>query len=510
MTELVSVDLAPLLPVLAPPLGAAAVLLLDVLAPARRRTHLVLAVLALLGGATATLPGLGRPRGEPLSTFCLADGGACLYAVGPVAAALQLAALVTAVVVLVLAWPSWSVAVRGRSAVVVALLLASTAGAVAVAAAQDLGSWLVALELATLPTVALVALRGSQGGRRSTDGALALLTTSLVSFALLALAAGCWYAATGSGLLNADAAQAAVADAGTASVLALAVVLFVAGVGFKLSLVPFHAWTPQAYVGAPVPVALFLAATSKVAALAALLAVLGALVPLDAPALVAIALVAAVTMSLGNVLALRQHDLIRLLAWSTVAQAGWVVLPLAALPAQAVTAAAGYLVIYLLATVVAFAVLIGLAHATGERTAYTLAGQRGLLRTHPVVGTALGLALLSLAGLPPAIIGLVAKVVALQPVVAAELWWLAVVAAVNAVLGIAVYLRWLKVVIEPPTEAADPAAHPSGATGPAARPQRRPRRWRGWHPAHVAVVLLGLLALVATSVWPQLLLGVVA
>ncbi|HET8599844.1 MAG TPA: proton-conducting transporter membrane subunit [Segeticoccus sp.] len=495
MTGLVSVDPMVLLPVLAPVIGAFALLLLDVLLPRLRWVHSAIALLALAVGTAATVPGLAQQPGDSRSTLCLPGGGGqCLYQAGAVAAGLQLAALVTAFVTVLLAWPEHRRTERGHEAVVVSLLLAATGGATAIAAAHDLGSWLVALELATLPTVALVALRR---GRRAVDGAMALLTTSLTSFAVLAMAAGCWYAASGSPFLDASAALAAAQDPARRAVLVLAVVLVVGGIGFKLSLAPFHAWTPEAYVGAPVSIATFLAATSKVAALAALLVFLHAVTALGAPALTAIAIVAGLSMTVGNVMALRQDDVIRLLAWSTVAQAGWVVLPLAAVSSLAVRAAGGYLLAYLVATVLAFAVVAALGHVGGLGHLRELRAYRGLLRRHPLMGAALGLALLSLAGLPPGVLGLVAKVVALRPVVAGQLWVLAVVAAVNAVIGVAVYLRWLRVVLQRP----DP--DPAVVGAPLAA-------WRDWHPAHLVAVVLAFVTLVVTSLAPQLVFGLVS
>ena len=489
-------DFVVLLPVLAPALGAILVLLVDLAGPRWRRVHYAVTLVVLALGGWATVPGLSAGAGDAQTTLCLPGrAGTCLYSADAVGSSLQLAALAAAFVVVLLSWPQQHTAPQGRTSVVCTLVLAATAGATAISAARDLGSWLVALELATLPVVALVALRGL---RRAVDGSVSLLITSLVSFAFLAMGAALWFAATGSGLLDGDAALAATADPATRSVLVLSVVLFVAGIGFKLSLAPFHAWTPEAYVGAPLPIAAFLAATSKVAALAALLVVVRAVTVLGAPALTAIALVAALSMTLGNVMALRQDDVVRLLAWSTVAQAGWVVLPLAALSPLAVGASAGYLLAYVIATVLAFAVVAVLAHVWGLARARQLTAYRGLLREHPLLGVALGLALLSLAGLPPGVLGLVAKVIALRPVVHGEIWWLAVVAAVNAVIGVAVYLRWLRVTLERPA-AVDGADE--GDPGVSRVP------WRSWHPAQLVAVAVGFIALVATSLAPQLVLG---
>lgn len=487
----VAVNAGVLLPVLAPAIGAAAVLVVDVAAQRLRRTHYLIALVSLVLGAVGTFAGLGMAAGGVRQTLCLPGGGQCMYAADAVASGLQLAALLAAGVTLLLSWPDDKKQSSGNTAVIVSLVLAATAGATAVAGARDLGSWLVALELATLPTVALVVLRGA---RSAISGAIALLTTALVSFGLLALAAALWFTATGSGFLTPAAALAVIDDPTRRPILVLAVALVVAGIGFKLSLVPFHAWTPEAYDGAPLPIAAFLAGVSKIAALAALLIVIRAIAPLGAPALTTIAVVAAASMTLGNIMALRQDSVVRLLAWSTVAQAGWVVMPLAAASSAAVFASGAYLLAYVLATLLAFAVVAALVQTRGAARARDLSGYHGLVHDHPVLAAALGLALLSLAGLPPGVLGLVAKVTALRPVVASDLWLLAVIAAVNAVLGVAVYLRWLRVVMataEPETDKTAPVAAPAASA----------------HPATLVAVGLAAVALVVTSVNPQLILG---
>ena len=495
----VSVNAGILLPVLAPAVGAAVVLVTDVAVQNLRRAHYVIALASLLVGALATFAGLGMVSGAARRTLCLPGSGRCMYVADSVGSTLQLAALLAAVLTLLLSWPDDKKQPRGGTAVIVSLVQAATAGATAVAGARDLGSWLVALELATLPTVALVALRGA---RSAISGAIALLTTALVSFGLLGLSAALWFTATGSGFLTPEAALAAFHDPGRRPVLVLAVVVVIAGIGFKLSLVPFHAWTPEAYDGAPLPIAAFLAGVSKIAALAALLVVIRAVAPLRASPLAAIGIVSAVSMTLGNIMALRQNGVVRLLAWSTVAQAGWVVLPLAAVSSGAVHASGTYLLAYVLATLLIFAVVAALVQIRGAARARDLAEYRGLLADHPVLAGALGLGLLSLAGLPPGFLGLVAKVAALRPVVTSELWLLAVIAAFNAVLGVAVYLRWLLTVISTPDAAAQ-ASLPTVPDGAAPVSTQAVRA----HPATLVAVGLTAVALVLTSLSPQMLLG---
>ncbi|HVD64390.1 MAG TPA: proton-conducting transporter membrane subunit [Lapillicoccus sp.] len=496
---MITFDVGTLLPALAPLLGSVVVLVVDVLDPRGQRVHYAIAFISLVLGMFGTFGALGAPTGDELRTLCLPDGGACLYGASALTTTLQLAALVAAAITLLLAWPSERVDETGRTAVTVSLLLAATGGAVGVAGARDLASWLITLELATLPVVALAALPGT---RRALAGAVQLVTTSLVSFAMLALGAACWYAATGSPVIAAAPALAASSTPQRA-LLALAVVLVLGGIAFKLSLVPFHAWTPTTYAGSPLPVTVFLAAVSKVAALAALLVVISAVTQLGRSALVAVAVLAIASMTLGNLLALRQDDVVRLLAWSTVAQAGWVVVPLLSVSSFGSRAAAAYLLTYVVATLVAFTAVVMTVTAIGARRGRDLDAYRSLVRTNPWVGGALLLALTSLAGLPPGILGLIGKVVALRPVLAEGWWVVAVLAAANAVLGVAVYLRWVRILLQPADQATSAAGSPGGTARAATPTLTRVRA----HPSHLVALGVGSAVLVLGSVQPELLLG---
>lgn len=471
-----------LAPVLLPAVGAVLVLLLDALFPRLGRAHWAIAAILLLGGAAAVTPGLFPSANNPRSTLCL-PGNTCLYVVDHVGVGLQLTALVSAAVIALLALPIRVPA--ERAAVQATMLLAATAGATGVVAARDLGSWLVMLELATLPAVALVALRAR---RSAVDGSLALLTTSLVSFAITAMGAALWFAATGSALFTGNAVLDASHDPDQRRILVLAVVFIVAGLAFKISLVPFHAWTPEAFEGASVPIGGFLAVTSKVAGLAALLVIFRGVTVLGTSAMAAVGVLAAITMTLGNLMALREKRTLRFLAWSTISQAGWVVLPLATVSSHAVRSAAAYLVVYAVATLVAFTVVAALAHADGRDEATRLSSYGGLLRRRPLLAVTLALALLTLMGLPPAVIGLVAKVAAIGPVAGSRLWALAIIAAFNAMLGVAVYLRWLRILFGK---------------------RRGPEETARLHPVHHVLVVVGALALVVTSIAPHSLLAIV-
>lgn len=500
----VSFDLWLLLPVLAPVGGLILVLLLDAIAPREQWVARPVGLASLLAGAAGAAPILLRATDEPALTLCgpASVGGACLYAAGPTTATLQIGILLAALAALLLGGdrsapigvdPS-TVGLRGGPAVEVVLVLAVAAGGAGVVAARDVGSWLVLLELATVPAIALVALHLH---RRTPGAALTLLTTSVVSFALLALGVALWVVATGSPVFSPFIVEVAAADPLRRPVLILAAVALLSGLAFKLSLVPFHAWTPTTFTGASLPVAMLLATASKIAAVGALLVVLLPFAPLFGTAgvphvLVAgLAALALLSMLLGTVIALRADDAVRLLAFSTIAQAGWVVLPLVGLSAAGRRAAAGYMLTYVVASLVAFAA-VSAAHPVGTNgrplTAFT-----GLLRTRPLIGGPLALALFVLAGLPPGIIGLVAKIEALRPVVEAGFWPIAVVAAMAVVLGIAVYVRWFALLLQ---------AAPHEREGEDLD-ETASRIGRG----SLTIIVVGTVVLVATSVVPQLLWG---
>jgi NADH-quinone oxidoreductase subunit N len=467
-------------PALAPAVAALLLLAADAVVGPRAGGRWWRDAIALVGLGVGLLL-IAPLGGRATATFCaditLSSAGAtptmaCGFVASPLTLALQTLVLAAAAVCLLLALGQRTAATADRRTEHHLLLLAATAGACVLAGARDYATLAVSVETASLPVVGLVALRRDG---RGVEAGLKLLFTAVLSFALLVLGISLVYASTGSLHLAAPLSDA-LPDLRLLHGVGIA--LAVAGIAFKLSLVPFHAWTPDTYAGAPAPIAAFLATVSKVAGLTALVLVLAVGAPELARSWSLLAgTVAAVTMTVGNLVALRQRTAVRLLAWSTVAQAGWVVLPLAGAVAPgrvaaAATASIGYLLAYVAATLTAFAVVVVMAqrHPLGER--HGLDAYDGLLRSRPVLGAVLGFALLCLAGLPPGVMGLVAKVVALAPVVAAHAWLLTAVAVLNVVLGVAVYLRWGVRLVTAPASArvavlvADPVGGAAGAGAP--------------------------------------------
>jgi len=486
-----SVDYLAISPPLLVALTALACLLLDLLLPPARARAAVPAT-ALAGVVVATIPLLAL-RSDHRSTFCVpatrALPRACSYVVDDLTLVLQTAVLGAAVVVLLLSW----VAVRRDrmpSGEYHVLLLSSLVGAVSLPASRDLLTLVVSLELLSLPTFALAGLRREDG--RSSEAALKLFLVSVVSTAVMLFGFSLLYGVTGS--VHLDRIAAGLRDPGELSAVAsVGVALSLAGFGFKVAAVPFHTWAPDVYVGAPLPVTAYLSVVSKVAGFAGL----GLLVTRTFPTYAhtwapVLAVVAALTMTVGNLVALRQRHAVRLLAWSSVAQSGYMLVPLGAAatgdPERAFRATVAYLLAYAAMNLAAFAVVavVGRSHPDQRLDDY-----RGLAGRQPVAAASLALALVALAGLPPGVVGLVVKVVVFAEPVRAGTGWLAVVMAVNVVIGLAYYLRWAAALFVPVT---DPAAEADAGERPALR----------LAPTDALAVGLTLVAVIVISVAPAL------
>lgn len=490
---------------IAPPLilaaAALAVLLADAFDVPRRAVGL------LSGGALAVAFGavVVLAAGDRRATFCLPDGlrsggpRSCSYVTDDFTLLFQGLVLAAAVVVVLL---SLEEITRSRlpAGEYHFLLLAAVVGALTLVAARDLVLLVVALETLSLPVFALVGLRRYDGA--ASEAALKLFLVSVVSAAVMLFGISLVYGATGAMHLDRIAPALDRLPSDLDPVAAVGVVLVLAGFGFKVAAVPFHFWAPDVYQGAPLPVAAFLSVVSKAAGFAGLAIVLA----LGFPAYAhvwgpLVAILAALTMTLGNLVALRQRTAIRLLAWSSVAQSGYMLAPLAVgtdhLP-EAVAATAAYVALYAVMNLGAFAVVTGFARRRPAASAGwdELDDYRGLARRSPALAAALAFFLICLAGLPPGVMGLFAKVVVFRATVAGGVTWLAVVMAVNTVIGLYYYLVWAARLFAPPAPAAeDPQVAPyEPAPGPAVR-------------AAVAATAAGALVLSAA---PQLVLQAVS
>ncbi|GIJ44631.1 NADH-quinone oxidoreductase subunit N [Virgisporangium aliadipatigenens] len=411
----------------------------------RRLPLIVGAVGALAVAVSAAWLGLGLD-GRVRTAFC---GGAeapdCSFAVD--ARATTLMAAFGLITLAVLALSAGVDAPPGEYAF---LLVASMTGGVVLAGAADLITLIVALETLTLPLYVLVGLRRRpERAVESGQAAVTFLVVSVISTAISLLGAALVYAATGAIHFGAvRMVSNAVVDPALRPIATAGTVLLLAGLAFKVAAVPLHAWAPTTYDGAPLPVAAYLSTASKFGGVIAIGYVVTKALPaatdVTGPTL---AVLAVLTMTVGNLVALRQTRMVRLLAWSSIAQAGYIVAALAVPGGLAV--AFGYTVFFVLLELAAFGGIIGTRGPGADGG--NLDDYAGLVRRAPARAVVIGLALAGLAGLPPGIAGLFAKVAVVRVLVDGDATWLAVVVAINAVIGLAYYVRAARILFTGPS-----------------------------------------------------------
>jgi len=330
------------------------------------------------------------------------------------------------------------------------LLLASVAGALVMASARDLITLFVGLELVSAPAFLLAGWR--KGDLRSNEASLKFYLTGVLSVAVMLMGMSLIYGLTGE-LTFAGIARAAQASAiGGEPAFAIGVIFVLIGFAFKISAVPFHFWAPDTYEGAPTPVAAYLSVGSKAAGFVGLLTLcyqaFSTVPEIWGPILWVLAVA---SMTVGNLIALRQTNVVRLLGYSSIAQGGFILVPFAMAASydtvgfsDAFSASVTYLLIYAFMNLGAFAVVMAGASKTGSGD---LDDWGGMNRYAPGLAALVALFFFSLAGIPP-LAGWFAKVVMFRAVIAAfDSPWavvLAVIAAVNAVIALVYYARVVK------------------------------------------------------------------
>ena len=318
--------------------------------------------------------------------------------------------------------------VRGtdREATVYSLLALVTVGAIALASAGDLMILVLGVLLSSLGSFALVAYPRTD---RATEGAMKYFVFGAVTGAVMIFGLTYWYGGMGSTLF---------ADLGRLNaqplVAALGLVAVLVGLGYKAAIAPFHFWAPDAYDGAPVSIAAYLSVLSKIGAIFGLAVILRNLPSEAIDWRPIIAVLAVVSMTYGNLAALPQTNVVRLLAYSSIAQAGYFLLGIAAIGRSglAVSSLVVFAGAYAAMNIGAFAITLGVGR---ELDAFI-----GLGRLRPWLGAAMVVFLLSLVGVPP-LAGFAGKLLLFSAAIDADMTWLAVIAILNSVLSLAVYLR---------------------------------------------------------------------
>ena len=404
-------DLALLIPEIAVLLTAVGALIAEMLR--RPRVAMAVAVIGLLVATGLTL----RLVGTDTTVF----GGS--FRIDGLSVWAKLVLLPATVLSILLA--RVDVAGTAREGTVYSLLCFATLGALALAGAGDTMFLVLGTLLTGLATFALVAYPDTDP---ATEAAMKFFVFASVTTAIMIFGLTYWYGAAGTTLL---------ADLPGMDTMPMAVILgFVAvvvGLGYKASLVPFHFWAPDAYEGAPLSIAAYLSVVPKVGALFALAQVVRAMPP-ESGWTAVLAGLAVLSMTYGYLAALVQDNVIRLLAYSSIAQSGYFLLGIVAVGASKLALPS------LILFAAAYAAMNLGAFAVAAATGRTLSDFGGLGRARPLMGIAMVIFLLSLVGIPP-LAGFVGKFLLFAAAIDVQLTWLAVVAIINSVLALAVYLR---------------------------------------------------------------------
>ena len=343
-----------------------------------------------------------------------------------------------------------------------ALILFSAGGLMLMASTGELISIYVALELSSISLYALVSFLKDS---KSSEAGLKYMILGAISSAVLLFGMAFVYGLTGTTHLDqiADKVSALVSSGQLwdSPALILGMILMVAGFGFKIASVPFQMWVPDVYEGAPTPITAYLSVASKAAGFAVILRVFYTAfgIPLlsDSWALV-FAVLGAISMTIGNVVALAQTNIKRMLGYSSIAHAGYLMVGLAAVSSLGRSGILFFLATYALSNLGAFIAIIAISNKTGsdEISDYT-----GMARRSPVLALVLAFCLISLIGIPPTG-GFIAKIYIFNAAIQQDLLWLVIIAVLNSVISAYYYLRVVKVMYigTPASEEAVPSSIP--------------------------------------------------
>lgn len=350
------------------------------------------------------------------------------------------------------------------------LILLSATGLMLMVGATDLITIYISLELTTMPLAALAAFLMTA---RSSEAGMKFLIIGALSSAIMLYGMALVFGFTGTTSLEGIASRIpATAESGLAGVpfgssaLLLGVVLMLVGFGFKISAFPFQMWVPDVYEGGPTPVVAFLSVASKAAAFALLLRVFYTGFPaVDTDWAVLLAVLAAASMTVGNLVAMVQSNIKRLFGYSTIAHAGYILIGVAAIAKDGDTSGFNtigpssvlfYLGAYTAANLTAFFAIVAIGHRIDSDRIEDYAG---MVRRSPFLAIALGLALIALIGVPPTSI-FIAKIYIFTAAVNSGLAWLAILGVANSVVSAYYYVRIIRVMFleAPPSEEGIPAS----------------------------------------------------
>ena len=319
-----------------------------------------------------------------------------------------------------------------------ALILISTVGMMLLSSARELIFLYVSLELVTIPLYILAAYL--KPDPKSSEAGLKYMLLGAISSAILLYGISLIYGITGTTFLQEIKTRLMVDYLEIGPIgpgLLLSFIFFIAGFGFKLALVPFHMWAPDVYEGAPTPITAFLSVGSKAAGLVAFLRVFfESFLIYNLDWVTIVATLAALSMIMGNIIALLQTNIKRMLAYSSIAQVGYILVGLVAISERGVSSVAFYTLVYLFANLGAFVVAIAFELSTGSSEIKDYAG---LSRSSPVLSFLMMIFLLSLVGIPP-LAGFVGKYFLFAAAIEKNLVWLVVIAVLTSVISLYYYM----------------------------------------------------------------------
>lgn len=328
----------------------------------------------------------------------------------------------------------------GRKGEFYILMLVSTIGMMLMASATDLVMLFLAIETTSIPLYILAGFLTRDN--KSTEAGFKYLLFGALTSSITLYGFSLLYGFAGNTNIYEIAFQFQFGDMELLPVVG-AMLLVLVGFGFKISVVPLHFWAPDVYEGAPTPVTGFLSTASKAAGFAILMRVMLTVFSVADPVWITmVAIMAAFTMTVGNLLALAQKNIKRMLAYSSIAHAGYALVGFVAISQLGVTSVLYYMGAYLLTNLAAFGVVIIFWRVVGSDE---IAAYAGLSRRKPALGLAMLVAMLSLAGMPP-FGGFVAKIWVFAAAMERGLVWLVVVGILNSIVGLYYYLRVLNVV----------------------------------------------------------------
>lgn len=343
----------------------------------------------------------------------------------------------TAAVIVVLASRDYVLNLKRNQGEFYGLMITSTLGMMLMAGAGDLITLYIGLELMTISFIILVGYQKTDA--KSGEAGIKYVILGSMSSAILLYGLSLVYGITKTTVIADIAFQ--VANAGITPLLLLGMVFLVAGFGFKVSVVPFHMWSPDIYEGAPTPATAFLAVASKAAGLAAFVRVFMIALPELQPYWSSIIIVlAALTVVVGNLIAIPQTNIKRMLAFSSIAQAGYILFGLIAFSSLGVGALLFYSIIYVFSNMGAFGVVIAVRNATGSDE---IKDYSGLAQTSPFLAAIMLASLLSLAGIPP-FAGFVGKFYLFMAIIDQGLIWLAFLGIGMSMVSVYYYLIVVK------------------------------------------------------------------